>query len=300
MSSKLINSLIKNNKPEKDVVNKTISDNSRDKDIKELKSLYQIPKKEKLDDMPHFQVFKDGFQQADLLFLPMDNKYNYALVVVDIHSRKCDAEPITTKSTETVVKAFQKIYKRKILKLPTSITFDSGSEFKGETKAYFKNQDIKVRYAETNRHRQISMAEAKNKIIGSTLHKLMALVELKTKKESRKWVQYLPELVSVINKSLPEPINKALKDEPFSSKTNEDILPIGTRVRVKLDYPINLVNKKRLVGTFRSSDIRWTRDIKTITNIILKPGFPIMYQVNDESFFRTRNEIQVVDTIDYF
>ena len=99
---------------------------------------------------------------------------------------------------------------------------------------------------------------------------------------------------------MPEPINKELKDEPFSTKSNEDILPIGTRVRVKLDYPINLVNKKRLVGTFRSSDIRWTRDIKIITNIILKPGFPIMYQVNDENIHRTRNEIQVVEAVNYF
>ena len=113
MSSKLINSLIKNTKPEKDVINKTISENSRDEYIKELKSLYQIPKKEKSDDMPHYQVFKDGFQQADLLFLPMDNKYNYALVVVDIHSRKCDAEPITTKTAETVVKAFKKYIKER-------------------------------------------------------------------------------------------------------------------------------------------------------------------------------------------
>lgn len=300
MSSKLINSLIKNTKPELDVINKTIANTSRDKDVNELKSLYQIPKTEKGQDMPHYQIFKDGYQQADLLFLPMDNKYNYALVVVDIHSRKCDAEPITTKLSETIVKAFNKIYKRNILKLPIQITFDNGKEFKGDTRRYFEDQDIKVRYAETNRHRQIAMVESKNKVIGSTLHKLMALIELKTNKESRKWVQYLPDVINSINSSLPEPIDNQLSDEPFSSKSNENILSIGSRVRTKLDYPINIVNEKRLIGKFRSSDIRWSKDIKKIKNIILKPGFPVMYQIDDEPFHRTRHEIQLVESVEYF
>ena len=66
-----------------------------------------------------------------------------------------------------------------------------------------------------------------------------------------------------------------------------------------MDYPINIVNEKRLHGTFRSSDIRWSRDIKTITNIILKPGFPVMYQIGDEPFQRTRNQIQVVEEIEF-
>ncbi len=148
-------------------------------------------------------------QQADLLFMPHDNKY--ALVVVDIHSRRCDAEPITIKSSEYIVRAFEKIYKRKILKKPIMITFDNGKEFKGETKDYFKDQDIKIKYAETNRHRQVALVEAKNKMIGSTLHKLMALLELKTDKESRKWVEHLPGLITEINK----PIDTQLSDEPY-------------------------------------------------------------------------------------
>ena len=52
--------------------------------------------------------------------------------------------------------------------------------------------------------------------------------------------------------------------------------------------------------SFRSSDIRWAREIKEITNIIIKPGFPIMYTVGNEDFNRTRNEIQVVEPVEYF
>jgi hypothetical protein len=50
---------------------------------------------------------------------------------------------------------------------------------------------------------------------------------------------------------------------------------------------------------FRSSDIRWSRQIQKITNIIIKPGFPVMYQIGDETIHRTRNEIQVVEEIEY-
>jgi len=299
MSSKLIKSLLKRTKPEKDLLNNSLENTDRDKDVNELKSLYQIPLKEKGDSMPHYQVFSDGIQQADLLFMPKDYQYYYCLVVTDIHSRKCDAQAITGKSSDVIIKAFETIYKRKIIKLPIKIFFDSGSEFKGATKKYFEDHDIAVRYADTNRHRQVAMVEAKNKMIGSVLHKLMALTEIKSKKESRSWTKYLPDVVSAINSELPPPINTQLSDEPFSSKTNEDIITIGSKVRTKLDYPINIVNEKRLHGTFRSSDIRWSREVKEISNIILKPGFPIMYTVGDEDFNRTRNEIQVVKPITY-
>ena len=98
---------------------------------------------------------------------------------------------------------------------------------------------------------------------------------------------------------MPPPINKQLSDTPFSNKSNQEVITIGSRVRTKLDYPINIVNDKRLIGVFRSSDIRWSRDIKKIIDIILRPGFPVMYQVDGEQFFRTRHEIQVVQEMDY-
>ena len=78
---------------------------------------------------------------------------------------------------------------------------------------------------------------------------------------------------------------------------NQDILSIGSTVRVKLDYPISLIGEARLYGTFRASDIRWSKTIYPITNIILKPGFPIMYQVGNEKITRSRNELQVVNEV---
>ena len=57
--------------------------------------------------------------QADLLFLPHDRvkrkTYKYALTVVDVSSRFKEAEPLSSKSSEEVAKAFEKIYSRKEL-----------------------------------------------------------------------------------------------------------------------------------------------------------------------------------------
>ncbi len=67
---------------------------SKAKAPKVLDNLYKVPKKDFgldapkfLDDQPH------EIHQADILFLPDDNGYKYALVVVDDATRSTDAEP---------------------------------------------------------------------------------------------------------------------------------------------------------------------------------------------------------------
>ena len=298
MSKALIADLLKQINPEKD--RKKMKIRAGDDNVKLLHSLYQIPKKESGKEMAKYQVFREGYQQSDILFLPNDNKYKYALVVTDIHSHVTDAQQLTNKSSVSVADAFEVIYKRKILKKPISMTCDSGSEFKGEVKKYFEEWgDVFLRYAETNRHKQVALVENKNKNIGSTLHKLMSLLELQTGKESRNWVKYLPDVISSMNDNLTKPINTQLSDTPYASNYNKDLVSVGSMVRVKLDYPISLIGEARLHGTFRSSDIRWSKDVYPITNIILKPAYPVMYQVGDETFTRSRNEIQLVNELSY-
>ena len=84
-----------------------------------LDNLYKKPKLDKGLNRPRFQPRPANLiHQADLLYLPNDDGYKYALVVVDVGTRKTDAEPIKSHSASDVVAAFKKIYKRKILKLP--------------------------------------------------------------------------------------------------------------------------------------------------------------------------------------
>ena len=127
----------------------------------------------------------------------------------------------------------------------------------------------------------------------------MALEELKTNEENREWVKYLSDVVKAINNALPPPIIAPLADEPLANKNNEEVLAIGTKVRILLEYPINIVTGKKLHGVFRSSDIRWSKEIKTITDIALNPGMPVMYQIGTEDFLRTRHQIQVVNLVNF-
>lgn len=97
--------------------------------------LYKKPKKEKGKNMPSFSYESDGYeQQADLLYLPNDQGYQYALVVVDQGDRKTDAEPLKDRSSKTVIKALKTIYARKIINKGLTIKVDAGSEFNGDFK----------------------------------------------------------------------------------------------------------------------------------------------------------------------
>ena len=65
---------------------------------------------------PKFDVTTpNSVHQADLLFLPHDKLprgrkiYKYVLTVVDVASRYKEAEPLTSKDSNEVAKAFQSI-----------------------------------------------------------------------------------------------------------------------------------------------------------------------------------------------
>jgi len=68
---------------------------------------------------PKFDVpTPNKVHQADLLFLPHDKQprgrkvFKYALAIVDVASRYKEVEPLTSKNSDEVAQAFQKIYKR--------------------------------------------------------------------------------------------------------------------------------------------------------------------------------------------
>ena len=68
-----------------------------------VKNLLLRPQKDNNENTPHTEnPTQNAIHQADLLFLPEDEGYRYALVVVDLATRKTDAEPLKTKDSKTV------------------------------------------------------------------------------------------------------------------------------------------------------------------------------------------------------
>ena len=87
-----------------------------------VKNLYRKPQKDKGENARHFPGFKPGYyHQSDLLFLPHDDAYKYALVVVDVGSRIIDARALRSKTPDAITKAFKSIYSGGILEAPTNV-----------------------------------------------------------------------------------------------------------------------------------------------------------------------------------
>ena len=278
-------------------------------------TLFKPPQKEKGADMPHTTVYhQDAVHQADLLFLPWDKvrkkTYKYALVVVDLHSRLTDAEPIEDKKAEMVSQAIQRIYRRQYLDYPNRLETDPGSEFKGEFAAHMQSKNIELRYGLKGRHRQQSMVESRNHTIGYALNLRMAMIEQVTGQTSRDWVQFLPEVIRGINEDLNErdmerkkngkkPVDPADKEVRCKGKACE-LLEEGTRVRVPLEEPRDNVTGEVLQGKFRAGDKRWDDRVRKIYQVLLRPDQPVLYIVTKpesdepEKVARTRQQIQVV------
>ena len=78
--------------------------------------------------------------------------------------------------------------------------------------------------------RSQGLVEVRNKYIGSIIHKIQAQVELQTGKPSKKWVEFLPAIIKGLNDNRPKEKNTQQNDFPVLSKSNKNLLKIGTPV----------------------------------------------------------------------
>ena len=84
-------------------------------------------------------------------------------------------------------------------------------------------------------------------------------------------------------------------DEPYCAGDSCILLPVGTEVRVQLDVPVDYLSGKRLIGTFRATDVRWSKEPHIISDVVIKPGSPPLYILDDDnSTAYTKNQLQVI------
>ena len=139
---------------------------------------------------PRFDVSaKDEVHQADLLFIPHDtvgrvNKtYRYALTLVDVGTRYKDAEPLTSKDSKEVAKAFEKIYSRH-LKYPKLLQVDPGREFMGAVSQLMAKHSVKIRRGRTEIHRDQGVVERFNRTLAERLFGYQYAKELESVTEN--------------------------------------------------------------------------------------------------------------------
>ena len=270
----------------------------------EISNLFKPPKEEPKKLMPHFYNFlENDTHQIDSLYLPEDHGFKYCIVVADLATSTMDAEPMKDLSSENVLNAVLRIYRRGIVKTPNRLITDSGAEYAGSFAAYFRRHRIKQKVAITGRHRQVAMVEHKNQLLGTVLHMQMYAHELLTGEINREWVGQLRDVVDKINERYSHP---PLTDEQLDARfgdpwmQKQKIIPLGTSVRIALEEPRDVTNAK-LHGTFRKTDPRWTTIQYKVEDYIMEPHEPMMYILDkptkpNQRVAYTAQRLQVVKT----
>ncbi len=252
----------------------------------------------------HFDVtVPNEVHQADLLFLPHDHGYKYALTVVDIASRFKQAEPLKTKSASEVASAFERIYRRGPLKWPNLLQVDPGKEFQGAVLSTMKTHNVTIRRGHTALHRDQAIVERFNRTLAERLFGYQYAKEFIQEKRSREWVKRLPSVVAALNNEITRTINmkpniaikkKYIPEQPQRVSTQ----PLLGDVTVRYLYePGELEGGKR-----RATDPIWsvtTHKISTITRSENSKGIsrrPPIYRLDSTAPQRgfTREQLQVI------
>ena len=261
---------------------------------------------------PHWTVTRPNeIHQADLLFLPHDRvgrkTYRYALVVIDVASRYKDAEALTSKESEEVAKAFDKVYSRK-LNWPKRIMVDPGKEFMGSVTRLMERHNVKIQRSEAGNHRAQAFVERANRTLGERLFSHQYAQELKEQSSgsegrSRVWVKRLPKVMKALNSEViritgKEP-DKALGLKEVEMREvnykrpvglKEKRLPSGVKVRYLLSPGEDEGGERR-----RATDPIWSIEVYNLSQVQVSPDQPVLYYLLDEpkrSF--VREELQVV------
>jgi len=172
----------------------------------------------------------NSVHQADLLFLqhnklPRGRKiYKYALTVVDIASRYKEAEPLTSKDSAEVTKAFQSIYRCSPLTWPQMLQVDPDREFMGSVMKELESHKTYNRRGRTEIHRDQAIVERFNRTLAERLfgHQYGVGMLLPEGQGSTAWVKRLPDVVKALNNEVTSLTGKkpalAIKEKAVASK----------------------------------------------------------------------------------
>ena len=236
--------------------------------------------------------------QADLLFLPHDRPgkgkklYKYALTVVDVASRYKEAEPLSSKESGEVVKAFEKIYSR-VLKWPKLLQVDPGREFMGKVNEVMKKHNVSIKRGEAGQHRAQAIVERFNRTLAERLfghqYAQEILLEARGGKNVRstQWVSRLPDVVKALNNEETrligmKPVDaikkKEVKAMSSAPQKLKDEIQIPSNVKLRYLYaPGELEGGERR----RATDPNWSLETYTIDSIVTTSGDPILYYLSE-------------------
>ena len=265
-----------------------------------------VIEKKQVRNQSTYDVFSpDTVAQMDLTFyLSGEQHFKYILTIVDVASRRFDAEPLRNKSANEIVRALRRILDDDGFSTRIIYT-DDGSEFNNrQVIAFLDERDIELRITVPGRKNQNAMIEAYNYIFNKMVGTLMTYQELVDKANAERtgrpwrrkatgtWLRYVKPVVVLMNKHKHD--EKSIEDmmKPVILGKSERIIPVGTRVRVPYEKPFDPVTDQLFPDSqrFRTGDYRYNpKRIYNVDFISFRPGQPIRYMVANEEGRRRDN-----------
>jgi hypothetical protein len=151
---------------------------------------------------------------------------------------------------DDVTAAIKKIYSRKkpYLSMPSLMVTDSGKEFVSDVfQNFLEKNKIAWKKAIGARHRQVGLVERRNYTIGRAIMMRQFAESSLTGKETTNWVEYYPDLIKAVNERfIHKPESDASLFKKFGDpwKEKQEILPMGTKVRLMLTQPKDFKERK--------------------------------------------------------
>ena len=163
---------------------------------------------------------------------------NFMLTVIDVFSKKADAEPVKNKSGKAVTEAFSRILARTYPRSPRLLETDHGKEFYNSNFQSLCNQQNMHLFSSQSAYKA-STVERFNRTLKNIMYRYF------TNENTYKWINVLPKIIETYNKRYHRSIkmspnevsneNAALVRQnlygKFKKKTG-NLLPIGTFVRI--------------------------------------------------------------------
>ncbi|KAL3080679.1 hypothetical protein niasHT_039566 [Heterodera trifolii] len=226
--------------------------------------------------------------QADLAIfdrLAKQNRgYSYLLVCIDTLSRQVFVEPVKTKTSVNMIRAFGRIFKRSKY-IPWKVLTDQGKEFTARAvQQFFRAKDVEHFCMLTSPQFHAGMAERANRSIKERLYRYF------TERNTYKWIDVVQNIVSAINHSPNSSIGMCPADVNF--KNAEELRQklhnaAENVVRRQPKYSVgDRVRIEKYKHVFQKGYLpRFTNELFTVAEVHTERS-PVVYRLRDD-----KNEI---------
>ena len=220
----------------------------------------------------------DDIWSADLTnsfqSLSNDNKgYKYMLNVIDLFSKTAYSVPLKSKSSENIINAFEKLFKKR---KPKKLWTDRGTEFVNNNfKNFLKTNNIELYHV--HNEGKACVVERFNRTLGELIQKHL------TTTNSSKYVDVLEDIIKLYNNRY----HSSIKMTPFEASKPENKekvfkniysnVTIDTKQKFKVDDRVRIYKYKPLFA--KGYKPNWTKEIFVISKI--KKTNPITYEIKD-------------------